>query len=159
MLYVSRQYRVLEQTPTRQVIEILEARRVMAHRYAYELLVAPIPDDMLLCHRCDTPACVRPGHLFVGTHQDNTDDKMTKGRHRFAPPPHYSGKKWQQVYATRRQKRGEQLWNAKLTADHVRAIRQRHAAGETLKALGLDYGVALSLIGRIAQRKAWRHVD
>ena len=158
MLYVSRQYRVLERTPTRQVVEILEARRVMAHRYAWELLVGPIPDGMILCHRCDTPGCVRPEHLFLGSHQDNTDDKMAKGRHGFGPLPHYTGEAWHARYAGRRQRKGEQLWNAKLTADQVREIRQRHAAGETLKALGVAYGVALSLVGRIAQRKAWKHI-
>lgn len=32
------------------------------------------------CHRCDTPACIRPDHLFVGSNQDNTADSVAKGR-------------------------------------------------------------------------------
>lgn len=52
-----------------------------AHRISYSINIAPIPDDLMVCHHCDNPACVRPDHLFVGTHQDNMDDRMAKGRY------------------------------------------------------------------------------
>jgi len=157
-LYVSRQYRTLEETSKGWIVEILRARTTVAHRYAYELLIGPIPDGKILCHTCDTPPCVRPDHLFLGSYQDNNLDMMTKGRHRFGPPPHYSGDEWHRVFANRPAIKGEQHGGAKLTEAQVREIRQRRANGETLKSLGEHYGVALSLIGKIAQRKNWKHV-
>ena len=51
-----------------------------AHRFFYKQMVGPIPDGMLVCHRCDTPSCVNPVHLFLGTAADNAEDKRRKGR-------------------------------------------------------------------------------
>ncbi len=55
-------------------------RIVAAHRLAYELWhrVALSPRDLVL-HRCDTPACCRPAHLYLGTHADNARDRVARG--------------------------------------------------------------------------------
>jgi hypothetical protein len=61
--------------------EIQFGSPVKTHRASWELAYGePIPPGMFVCHKCDTPACVRPSHLFVGTAADNMNDCSKKGR-------------------------------------------------------------------------------
>lgn len=54
----------------------------LAHRIAYQLRHGPLDDQLMVCHSCDNPPCCNPAHLFAGTHQQNVDDKVAKGRAR-----------------------------------------------------------------------------
>jgi hypothetical protein len=60
------------------------------HRVVYTLARGPIPPGMFICHRCDTPLCIREEHLFLGTPSENTRDSVTKLRHANARKTHCS---------------------------------------------------------------------
>jgi len=114
----------------------------MAHRLSWELTNGP-PGDKYVCHKCDNPRCVNPDHLFLGTHQDNMDDMVAKGR-RFAVST--SGA-------------GPSNGAAKLTADEVRSIRRMYAAGGQSQAqLGQRFGVVGVVVSRVARRLSYANV-
>jgi len=108
-------------------------RQYRAHRFAYELLVGPVPKGLLVCHRCDNPPCCNPAHLFVGTPLGNTTDARIKGR----------------------MARGQRQHSARLTEAQVVEIRARRAAGELLESLGRSYGVNRTTIARAVKRGTW----
>lgn len=53
-----------------------------AHVFSWLIHRGEIPAGLFVLHECDTPACVRPEHLFLGTRADNNRDMCAKGRHR-----------------------------------------------------------------------------
>lgn len=97
-----------------------------AHRVSYEEYKGPIPNGMFVCHRCDTPSCINPNHLFLGLPKDNVEDMMAKGR--------------------------MPLWNrrkdTKLTGEQVEQIRMSSARKQELADF---YGVSVSLIRLICK--------
>ncbi len=60
------------------------SKKVKAHRVSYEIFVGPIPDGLVVRHKCDNKLCVNPEHLEVGTQRDNLLDKIERGQHNYA---------------------------------------------------------------------------
>jgi hypothetical protein len=63
---------------------MLEGRRVYAHRIAFAQANGIGLSEMtgfVVRHKCDNPECVRPEHLELGTHADNVQDTVARGRH------------------------------------------------------------------------------
>lgn len=58
----------------------VKRKSVLAHRYVLELMGINVPKNMVVCHTCDNPSCVRPDHLFIGTLRDNSNDMVKKNR-------------------------------------------------------------------------------
>ena len=53
---------------------------IYAHRYVYELKHGKIPKGKIILHSCDNRACINIFHLRAGTHKDNSNDCITRGR-------------------------------------------------------------------------------
>lgn len=53
---------------------------VRANRVAWELFNGPIPKGLCVLHTCDTPSCVNPAHLYLGTRSDNCKEMGRKKR-------------------------------------------------------------------------------
>jgi hypothetical protein len=110
-----------------------------AHRLSWELNCGPIPAGMCVLHKCDTPACVNPAHLFLGTKQDNSDDAVRKGR-----------------TALLNTFRGERSTSAKLTDATVREIL---TSPESRSLIARRLGISASNIKKIRVRQTWTHVQ
>ena len=53
----------------------------IASRLIFQKIHGILPDHIFVCHKCDNPKCVRPGHLFAGTQSQNIQDSVSKSRH------------------------------------------------------------------------------
>lgn len=110
----------------------------MAHIYAYDKFVGPVPVGMFVCHRCDTPPCVNPDHLFLGTPLDNTADCISKRRHSFGERNGGGGNK--------------------LTTKDVLEVRRRYAAGERQIDIAAQFGIAQNMVSKIVLKQIWSHL-
>ena len=61
-------------------IRIKGGKQIAAHRFSYEIHNGQIPQGMHVLHKCDTPRCVAPEHLSIGTASDNMKDREAKKR-------------------------------------------------------------------------------
>lgn len=120
----------------------------LSHRVSYLLSSGVDPNDKEVCHSCDTPQCVNPAHLFIGSHSDNMCDMVKKDRFRGS-----TGKTWVSKRC------GEQVNTSKLSASQVECIREMCASKVMTQAkIAEQFGVNRSTIQRIFYNKQWKHI-
>jgi hypothetical protein len=110
----------------------------LVHRKVYEHYIAPFSKELDVCHKCDTPACCNPEHLFLGTAMVNVHDCIRKGRARKAL--------------------GTDTRKAKLSNALVLDIRESRAKGESYNSIASRLGVVKGTIGHVLNGRAWKHV-
>lgn len=112
-----------------------------AHRVSYELFNGGIPDGLFVLHKCDTPGCVNPEHLFLGTNLDNVRDMDAKGRRVNAP------------------KHGSDHANSVLNEKQVMEImKMLESRSPTQRKIAEMYGVSNSTINHIKTGRLWGHL-
>lgn len=111
-----------------------KGKLLLAHRASFRAFHGPIPSGKMICHTCDRPACVHPGHLYAGTALENNRDREDRGR---------------------RDVKGVRHHNSKLTDQDIYIIR---AGGKTDAEFGRMFHVDRALIRRIRLRKSWTHL-
>ncbi len=105
-----------------------------ASRMSWLMNFGEIPNGLLVCHTCDNRLCTNPKHLWLGTHQMNVTDMMSKGRH----------------VVTR--------GGAKLTEEQVKEIKKLLKEGITVTEIAKTYNMKQSSISLIKLGKNWKHV-
>lgn len=111
---------------------------VKAHRYSYKCFVGEIPDGLMVLHRCDNRKCVNPGHLFIGTTDDNMRDMVQKGRSS--------------------RMIGETNGCAKLTNKEVIEIKRLIKNGERGADISRKTRASVRTISNIKHNKSWRMI-
>lgn len=115
---------------------ISKGKTIGAHRFSYELAHGKIKSSrVLVCHKCDNRRCVRPEHLFLGSHKDNTQDALKKGRIAI----------------------GERAGAAKITAEQVVEIIN-YKGKERQDETGERFGISQTQVSRIQSGKHWQHL-
>ena len=109
-------------------------KRILTHRLSWKIHNGAIPQGLCVLHRCDTPRCVRPDHLFIGTNVENTADKTRKGR----------------------AAKGLGHGLHKLTQENVQEIRKLKSEGWRSKDLTKRYGVTRAAIYSVIMGKTWK---
>jgi hypothetical protein len=58
---------------------VYRGKEVHAHRLAWESVNGPMPRELSACHRCNTPRCMNPAHIYAATHKQNITDAARDG--------------------------------------------------------------------------------
>lgn len=107
-----------------------------AHRISYYLHNGPFDYNLNVCHTCDTPCCVNPSHLFLGTNQENTMDMVLKGR----------------------SAKGSKTSKAVFVESDISIIKKKFDSGISCISIAKEYGVHRSTVYGILKNKYWKHV-
>lgn len=112
---------------------------IKAHRLSFLIENGHLPESKEVCHACDNPKCVRPSHLFLGSHKENMLDAKGKGRMKIAS----------------KGRAGELNNQAKLKASDIPVILRLRSEGISQVAVARQFGVSCSCVSLIERRKKW----
>jgi hypothetical protein len=158
----------------------IDGTTYLAHRLAWERKHDQTARGLVVRHKCDTPECVNPEHLLIGTYADNSHDAIERnrlacgernGRYTYPERTARGERNGRYTYPERTARgschgththpecvsRGEYHVRAKLTVMAVREIRNLICIGElTQTEIGRRFNVSRAAISNIVQNRAWK---
>lgn len=108
-----------------------------AHRISWILHNGEIPNRLFVLHKCDTPSCVNPNHLFLGNQSDNTLDSIRKGRY---SPLDNKGEK------------------NPISKANERIIFDIRSSDKSCSELAIRYNLEYSTVWKIKRYMSWKHL-
>jgi len=121
-------------------------KKTGAHRFMMIATGKTIPLGYVVCHKCDNPSCVNPDHLFIGTVNDNNQDKVRKGRQSSSPGSTNSMAKLDESTAK------------KIKAEARVGTRVGYNNGSNIKEVANKYNVHVETVRLIAKGITWKHI-
>lgn len=107
---------------------------ITSHCFSYKHFIGPIPTGLHVLHSCDNRKCVNPSHLFLGTNNDNIQDRVNKGR---------------SVKAM-----------AKLSEDDVREMRRLYNVDDVpVSVLAQQFGIKPRTVYDVIKYVTWKHLN
>lgn len=133
----------------------VNGRPKTAYRLSYELHFGAIPDGAHICHKCNTPTCVNPDHIYAGNPATNAADALRSGRHTSI----VHREQWLKNaarYSAMRPSRKHALGKSIIPHADIPLIEDRLAAGESPNRISKTYGVSRTAIVRFIERSRAR---
>lgn len=145
------------------------SRTFKAPRIAWTLVHGPVPRGKLVCHECDTPSCINPFHLFLGTQADNMKDMANKGRwNGQTGDEHWTRRNPKKVLRGNKHPRrlrpelfacGERVGTAKLAVKDVTEIfLSYYVDGQSQSAIARRFDTTQATVWMIVQYRNWKNV-
>jgi hypothetical protein len=106
------------------------------------------------CHACDNRLCVRPDHIFLGSHRDNMMDMISKGRHNVEA----LSKNCRIMLLARKTKKGKELPQSKVTNEIALEIRLARKEYGVLERLSQKFGISKATVSDIRNGRTWKHI-
>lgn len=115
-------------------------KREAAHRVMYFWHNPEADKKLCVLHKCDTPLCVNPKHLFLGTMKDNCADRDKKGR------------------GVMPRRDGEFSSFSKLKWKDVISIRKLYKEGNSRTELANKFNITNANVRLIVLEKSWKEI-
>ncbi len=122
--------------PKGTIVTSKHGKRMSIARFIYEECFGEVDEGLVIRHKCDNTNCINPEHLETGTHYDNVQDAVKRGR----------------------TTRGEKNPGSKLTVEEVKEIRRlQHVI--PIDRVASMFGISQTQVWRVWTRENWKYVN